>query len=47
LGQFANALKDAKEFLPNVMCLFGCSEYCHKDKHIAWDLVIQHLLSRL
>jgi hypothetical protein len=46
-GWFVKALKDEKEFLPNVMCPFGCSEYCFKGKHIAWDLVIQSLLLKV
>ena len=29
------------------MCPFGCSEYCFKGKHIAWDLVIQRLLLKV
>ncbi len=44
LGTFMKALKNEKEFLPNVMCPFGCSEYCFKGNHVAWDLVIQCLL---
>ena len=43
-GSFVKALKNEKEFLPNVMCPFGCSEYCFKGNHVAWDLVIQRLL---
>jgi hypothetical protein len=43
-GTFVKALKNEKEFLPNVMCFFGCSKYCFKGNHVAWDLVIQHLL---
>ncbi len=39
-GSFVKALKNEKEFLPNVMCPFGCSEYCFKGNHVAWDLVI-------
>ena len=42
--RFVRALTNKKEFLLNVMCPFGCSEYCFKGKHIAWDLVIQRLL---
>jgi hypothetical protein len=42
-GTFVKALKNEKEFLPNVMCPFGCSEYCFKGNHVAWDLVIQQL----
>ncbi len=42
-GSFVKALKNEKEFLPNVMCPFGCSEYCFKGNHFAWDLVIQLL----
>jgi hypothetical protein len=41
------ALKNEKEFLPNVMCPFGSSEYCFKDNHVAWDLVIQRLLLKV
>jgi hypothetical protein len=46
-GTFVKALKNEKEFLPNVMCPFGCSEYCFKGNHIAWDLVIQWLLLKV
>jgi hypothetical protein len=46
-GSFMKALKNEKEFLPNVMCPFGCSEYCFKGNHIAWDLVIQRLLLKV
>ena len=43
-GCFVKALTNKKEFLPNVMCPFGCYEYCFKGKHVAWDLVIRRLL---
>ena len=46
-GSFVKALKNEKEFLPNVMCPFGCSEYCFKGNHVAWDLVIQRLLLKV
>jgi hypothetical protein len=46
-GSFLKALKNEKEFLPNVMCPFGCSEYCFKGNHIVWDLVIQRLLLKV
>ena len=41
------ALKNEKDFLPNVLCPFGCSEYCFKGKHLEWDLVIQRLLLKV
>ena len=41
------ALTNEKDFLPNVMCPFSCSEYCFKGKHGTWDLVIQCLLLKV
>ena len=29
------------------MCPVGCSEYCFKGNHVAWDLVIQRLLLKV
>ena len=46
-GRFVKALKNEKDFLPNVLCPFGCSEYCFKGKHLEWDLVIQRLLLKV
>ena len=47
LGSLVKAWKNDKEFLPTVMCPFGCSEYCFKGNHVPWDLVIQHLLLKV
>jgi hypothetical protein len=46
-GSCVKDLKNEKEFLPNVRCPFGCSEYCFKGNHVAWDLVIQRLLLKV
>ena len=46
-GRFVKALTNEKEFLPNVMCPIGCSEYCFKGKHVAWELVIQLWQSKI
>jgi hypothetical protein len=46
-GLLVNAMKNETEFLPNVLCPFGCSEYCHKGSYVAWDLGLQRLLLRV
>ncbi len=42
-----DAMKNETEFLLNILCPFGCSEYCHKGSYIVWDLVLQCLLLRV
>jgi len=46
-GSLVKGWKNDKEFLPTIMCPFGCSKYCFKGDHSPWDLVIQHLLLKV
>ena len=46
-GSLVKGWKNDKEFLPTVMCPFGCSEYCFNGNHVPWDLVIQRLLLKV
>ncbi len=39
--RLVNALNNDKIMMPNALCPFGCSEYCHKAKVADWDLIIQ------
>ena len=59
LGQYQNdvdsgeparllrAMKNSDVMLPNVLCPFGCSEFCTMSAHLDWRLVLQRLLLKI
>ena len=39
-----DALGNEAVMLPNVLCPFGCSEYCRQCQFMEWDFILQRLL---
>lgn len=44
---YINAVKNESVMLPNVLCPFGCAEFCRAGNHIGWGLVLQRMLLRI
>ena len=43
-GGVKSAVSQESTFLPNVLCPFGCTDYCFEAKECHWDMVIQQYL---
>ena len=43
-SRLVRALKNTDVMLPNVLCPFGCTEFCRMGQYVEWPFIIQRLL---
>ena len=46
-ARLVKALNNENVMMPNVLCPFGCSEYCRKAQYAHWELILQRYLPKV
>ena len=47
LSRLISMLNNEEMLMPNILCPFGCTDYCHRAEYAEWDLIIQQMLKKI